>query len=112
MSQLPSATGAARTAIARQIGAEWGDMVLLGMLLASRADRAAADPLITLVNTEAPTGTAAPAGAADPAPGGAQPTSRRPRSAPSRPPTACRREQVAPLDGLAGESIVDWIGRL
>ena len=69
MSQLRDASTAARTAIARQIGAEWGDMVLLGMLLASRADRATADPLITLVNTEAPTGRQLPPALLDPPPG-------------------------------------------
>ena len=112
MSQLRDASGAARTAVARQIGAEWGDMVLLGMLLASRADRAAADPLITLVNTEAPTARQLPAALLTRLQAGSvanleTAAIRAIQAAYSLPAGA-----VAPLDGLAGESIVDWISRL
>jgi len=112
MSQLRDASGAARTTLARQIGAEWGDMVLLGMLLASRADRAAADPLITLVNTEAPTARQLPAALLARLQAGSvanleTAAIRAIKAAYSLPAGA-----IAPLDGLAGESIVDWISRL
>lgn len=112
LSQLSGTSGAPRTALARQIGAEWGDLVLLGMLVASRADRATADPLITLVNTEAPAARQLPA---------ALLTGLLGRSVANLETTAIRAIQaayslpagaIAPLDGLAGESIVDWINRL
>ena len=112
MAQLSGASGAARTALARQIGAEWGDMVLLGMLLASRADRAAADPLITLVNTEAPTARQLPPALLTRLQAGSganlEAAAIRAIQAAYRLPAG----EVAPLDGLAGESIADWIGRL
>ena len=112
LSQLSGATGAARTALARQVGAEWGDLVLLGMLVASRSDRATADPLITLVNTEAPAARQLPP---------ALLTGLLNRSVTNLETTAIGAIQaayslpagaIAPLDGLAGESIVDWIGRV
>ena len=112
MSQLREASGAARTAIARQIGAEWGDMVLLGMLLASRADRAAADPLITLVNTEAPTGRQLPPALLTRLQGGSAANLEAAAIRAIQAAYSLPAGEVAPLDGLAGESIADWISRL
>jgi hypothetical protein len=112
MSQLREASAAARTAIARQIGAEWGDMVLLGMLLASRADRAAADPLITLVNTEAPTGRQLPPALLTRLQGGSAANLEAAAIRAIQAAYSLPVGEVAPLDGLAGESIVDWINRL
>jgi hypothetical protein len=112
MAQLREATGTARTALARQVGAEWGDMVLLGMLLASRADRATADPLITLVNTEAPTARQLPPALLTRLQAGSTATLETAALRAIQAAYALPAGAVAPLDGLAGESVVDWIGRL
>lgn len=112
LSQLAAASGAQRTVIAQPIGAGLGDLVLLGMVLSSRADQAAAEPLITLVNTEAPPARRVAAGLLTQVLGltvAQVEANLIPRIQAAYGMTAGAR---SPVDGLAGESIVDWISRI
>lgn len=111
LSQLSAASGTTRTTVAKQIGAEWGDLVLLGMVLQSRGDRAVADPLITLVNTNAPSARkVAPVLLAQVL--GLTVAQLEARLIPRIVATyGMAAGATMPVDGLAGESIVDWISR-
>lgn len=100
---------------AAEIGAEWNDLVLLGMVLESRGDAAAADPLITAVNTAAPAARQiAPALLTRVLGTSVAKLETAALAAISNAYgiTAGTSPPVAPADGLAGESIIDWIDRI
>lgn len=106
---------AADPAAAAQVGAEWTDLVLFGMVLESRGDAAASDPLITAVNTAAPAARrVAPAVLARVL---GAPAARLEAAALTAIEnaygiTAGTASPQLPADGLAGESILDWIDRI
>ena len=92
-----------------QIGAQWTDMVLLGMTLESRGDAAAANLLIEGVNAAAPASHQVPTAALTRVLGLS--TAQLERLALSAISAAYGTTPV-PVDGFAGSSIIDWLNRI
>lgn len=109
--RLAATSGADRTTMVSQLATRLDPLLLGGMLVATRGSSATADPLITLINNQAPAAQRAPAAgltAAFAVPVAAMETRLLALIAQAY--GFAPGARIA-LDGLSGDSIVDWINR-
>lgn len=110
--RLAATSGPDRATMITQIAAELDPLLLAGMLVASRSSRAVADPLIVAVNQAMAPARQIPSAALTGLLATAVATIESRVLALIAQTYGLAPGAQAPLDGLSGESVVDWINRV
>jgi hypothetical protein len=110
--RLAATSGPEQATMITQIAAELDPLLLAGMLVASRSSRAVADPLIVALNQAMAPGRQIPATPLTALLGTAVATIESRLLALIARTYGLAPGAQAPLDGLSGESVADWINRV